>query len=174
MIGLAISVGLSLLLVIYESAYPHTAQLGRLNGTSMYHNIKQYEDIEIYDGVIIVRIDAPLYFANAQNVRDKVRKYKQRANEELKQRKTGIVVKYIIFDLAPVSYIDATALQVLQDMYITQKSVGVQMCFCNPGIRVTKRFLKAGFIELVGREYLFSAVIDAVYWCLTDMESLVG
>jgi sulfate transporter 4 len=101
---LAISVGLSLLLVIYESAYPHTAQLGRLHGTSLYHNIKQYHDVESYDGVVIVRIDAPLYFANAQNVRDKVRKYKKRANQELKERKTGIAVRYIIFDLAPVSY----------------------------------------------------------------------
>lgn len=117
----------------------------------------------------------PISFSrNAQNVRDKVRKYKNRANQELRERKTGISTRYIIIDLAPVSYIDATALQVLQDMYNIQKASNVQMCFCNPGIRVTERFLKAGFIELVGRDHFFSAVIDAVQWCLNDMESLVG
>jgi sulfate transporter 4 len=33
-IGLAVAVAVSILLVIYESAYPHTAVLGRLPGTT--------------------------------------------------------------------------------------------------------------------------------------------
>jgi len=168
--GLAIAVALSLLIVIYESAYPHTAVLGRLPGTSLYHNIKQYPDVERYDGVVIIRIDAPLYFANAQNVRDKVRKYKEVAAAELKERNAG-EVRYIIFDLAPVSHMDTTALQVVEDMYLTQKRLGVQICFCNPGIAVTERLVKSGIVELVGREHFFSAVIDAVQWCLTDLET---
>ena len=45
-IGLAIAVGVSLLLVIYESAYPHTAVLGRLPGTTVYRNVKQYPEAE--------------------------------------------------------------------------------------------------------------------------------
>ena len=74
--GLAIAVVASLVIVIYESAYPHTAVLGRLPGTSLYRNIKQYPNAERYDGLVIVRLDGPLFFANAQNIRDKVRKYK--------------------------------------------------------------------------------------------------
>jgi sulfate transporter 4 len=118
---------------------------------------------------VIIRVDAPLYFANAQNVRDKVRKYKRVATDELKERNGG-EVHYIILDLTPVSHIDTTALQVLEDMYLTQKRLGVQICFCNPGIAVTERLVKSGIVDLVGREHFFSAVIDAVQWCLNDME----
>jgi len=62
--GLVIAVALSLIFVIYESAYPQTAVLGRLPGTSLYHNVKQYPYVEKYDGVVIIRIDAPMWFAS--------------------------------------------------------------------------------------------------------------
>ena len=167
--GLMISVTVSLLIVLYESVYPHTVVLGRLPGTSLYRNIKQYPNAERYDGVVIVRVDAPLYFANAPYARDKVRKYKRLAEEELARRNAG-PVQYIILDLSPVSHVDTTALHVLQDMYTTQKKLGVKLCFCNPNIVVTMRLLKSGFIDLVGREHLFSDVIDAVQFCLSEMD----
>ena len=169
--GLIVSVTLSLLIVLYESAYPHTAVLGRLPGTSLYRNIKQYPTAERYDGLVIVRIDAPLYFANAQNARDKVRKYKRAAEEDLMRRHTETKVRYIIIDLSPVSHVDTTALHVLQDMYQTQKKLGVQLCFCNPNITVTLRLLKSGLIDMVGRDHFFSDVIDAVQWCLNEMDN---
>ena len=168
--GLAIAVAASLLIVIYESVYPHTAVLGRLPGTSLYRNMKQYPNAERYDGLVIIRLDVPLYFANAQNIRDKVRKYKQTAADQLAERNAG-EVKYIILDLSPVSHIDTTALHVLEDMYLTQKSLGVQLCLCNPGIAVMKRLVKSGIADLVGRERVFPAVIDAVHWCLDDMDN---
>ena len=34
--GLAIAIGMALLFVIYESAYPHTAMLGKLPHTNVY------------------------------------------------------------------------------------------------------------------------------------------
>jgi len=168
--GLAIAVVLSLIFVIYESAYPKMAVLGRLPGTSLYRNVKQYPDVERYDGVLIIRIDAPMYFANAQNIRDRVRGYKYAATADLKERNAG-EIQYIIIDLSPMSHIDTTALHVVEDMYKTQLKEGVQICFCNPGIKVVERFVVSGFIDLVGREHFFSATIDAVQYCLNDMES---
>lgn len=43
-VGLAISIGLALLIVIYESAFPHTAMLGRIGGTTVFRNVKQFPD----------------------------------------------------------------------------------------------------------------------------------
>lgn len=45
--GLMASVGLALLIVIYESAFPHTAMLGRIPGTTVYRNIYQYPQAEM-------------------------------------------------------------------------------------------------------------------------------
>ena len=42
-------------------------------------NVKQYPDAEQLDGVLIVRLDAPLYFANSRFIRDRLRRYKRKA-----------------------------------------------------------------------------------------------
>ena len=65
-IGLGISVGLALLIVLAESAFPHTAELGRLPRSDVYRNVKQYTSAEFADGMVLVRLDAPIYFANVQ------------------------------------------------------------------------------------------------------------
>ena len=44
-IGLGIAIGLAVLIVIYESAFPHTALLGRIPGTGVYRNVKQYPQV---------------------------------------------------------------------------------------------------------------------------------
>ena len=69
-IGLVSAVLLSLLITQYESAYPHTEVLGKLPGSTIYRNVKQYPDAEQYPGMIICRVDAPLYFANSQYIRE--------------------------------------------------------------------------------------------------------
>lgn len=169
-LGLSMALVVSMLLVIYESAFPHTAVLGRLPGTTVFRDIKQYPEAERYDGIVIVRIDAALYFANAQNVCEKVRKYRQVAADELAKRDGG-KVKYLILDMEPVAHVDTTALHVLlvEEMHVTQHMLGVQVCFANPGIRVMETLVKSGLFDLVGREHFFSSVIDAVDWSFDDM-----
>jgi sulfate transporter 4 len=193
-IGLAIAVGVSLLIVIYESAYPHISVLGRLPGTSIYRNVKQYPQGECYDGIVIVRIDAQLYFANAQNVRDAIHKYRLHAQEELDQSNattatcttsssaaaaasTGIggratsTVRYIILDLAPVGSVDTSAMHILTDMYETYLSRGEQLCFSNPNPKVMERMMLSGFADKVGRRHFFCSLQDAVHYCLDEMDA---
>ncbi|KAJ8429112.1 hypothetical protein Cgig2_023472 [Carnegiea gigantea] len=63
-IGVLVGVGVSLAFVIHESANLHMAVLGRLPGTTIYRNIEQYPEAYTYNGIVIVRVDAPIYFAN--------------------------------------------------------------------------------------------------------------
>jgi len=196
--GLGIAVGISLLIVIWESAYPHTAELGRLPGTTVYRDILQYsgaffsycfsllitslspdfshillnqKEAERYDGLVIARVDAPIYFANAARVRDKIRSYKREAMEELQERNSEMTVQYIILDFSPVSRVDTTGLHMLEDMYSTQKQLRTQLCLCNPSIEVTDRLIRSGLADKLGRQYMFTSVIDAVQRCLHDMDA---
>ena len=162
-------VAVSLSLVIYESAFPHTALLGRLPGTTVYRNIKQYPDAECYDGIVMVRVDAPIYFANTQNVREKIRKYEERAEKELSARGFG-TVKYVIIEMSPVSHVDTTALHILHDMNKTFQSRNIQLCFCNPSKLVMQRLVLSGLVSEVGREHFFVTMHDAVHHCLKEMD----
>jgi MFS superfamily sulfate permease-like transporter len=55
--------------------FPHTAVLGRIPGTTVYRNIYQYKNSEEVPGLLLVRLDAPLYFANAVYIRERLQDY---------------------------------------------------------------------------------------------------
>ena len=168
-IGLAIAVIVSLLIVVYESAYPHTSVLGRLPGTAHYRNVKQYQEVEIYDGIVIMRIDAPLYFANAQNVREKIRKYRLLA-EERAAVEDRHDVQYLVLEMGPVSHVDTSALHILEDMHVNYSSRNQQLVFCNPSLAVMENLEKSGLADKIGREFFFPSVHDAVQYCLSTMD----
>ena len=70
--GIGIGVLLSLLVIIYNVSYPHIALVGKIKGTSEYRNIERYEDLEIANEIIIVRLDARLFYANMNYFKDKI------------------------------------------------------------------------------------------------------
>jgi sulfate transporter 4 len=135
------------------------------SGTSVYRNIKQYPDAEEFDGIVVVRVNAPLYFANSQNVRDKIRKYRLAAED-----KSGEDIKFLIVDLTPCSHIDVSALHVLQDMVDNYKSRNQQLVFSNPSATVLEQFELSGFMDKVGRNYFFASTHDAVKACLNELD----
>jgi len=168
-IGLAIAVIVSLLLVTYESAYPHTAVLGRLPGTTVYRNVKQYPEAERYAGIVMVRIDAPIYFANTQNVREKVTKYERQAEEQLRESNGSL--KYIVLEMSPVGHIDTSALHILEDMNKTYKERSIKLCLCNPGVKVMDKLVLSGLADEIGRQHIFASIHDCVNWCLDEMDN---
>jgi sulfate transporter 4 len=170
-IGLAISVAVSLLLIIYESAFPHTAVLGRLPGSNVYRNVKQYPLAERYDGIVIVRIDAPIYFANTDNIRTKFAKYEKAAEDDLAARNSG-EVKFVLLELSPVSHIDSSALHILHDMIESYNERGIQMLFSNPSVSVMETLVRSKLVDAVGREHIFVSTHDAVKWSLDHMDSI--
>jgi len=160
-IGLTIAVAVSILLVIYESAYPHAAILGRLPGTTVYRNIKQYHEAERYHGIVMCRIDAPIYFANTQNVRDKLIKYEMMAEQP---------PKFMIVDLSPVSHIDTSAMHILEDLNNNYVNRGIQLCLCNPNKIVMDYLRLSGLAEKIGSRYFFVRMHDAVLACMQELE----
>jgi len=187
-LGLGISVGISILLVLYESAYPPTAVLGRLPGTHQYRNVKQYPGVETYDGIVCIRIDAPIYFANTQHIREKVQKYYRRAQEQLSvshhqqdpeegqqvfvANEEPPKVQFVVLDMSPVAHVDTSALHTLQDITSSfRKNDGVQLCLSNPNPRVMHRLVKSGLADDIGRDHIFVSLHDAVNYCLSHMDA---
>ena len=74
-------------------------------------NVKQYPEAHEVDGLLLLRIDAALYFANVNPVRDALHKYEQRAIRESERR--GVPIRFIAIDLSPVTDIDASAVHFL-------------------------------------------------------------
>ncbi len=75
-------------------------------------NVKQYPEAKQIDGLLVMRIDSPIYFANVIPVREAIAKYQRRAIRSLTPR--GVPLRYIIIDMSPVTDIDASAVHWLK------------------------------------------------------------
>ncbi|GLT93136.1 hypothetical protein SLE2022_109410 [Rubroshorea leprosula] len=171
-IGVLVGVGVSLAFVIHESANPHIAILGRLPGTTVYRNIKQYPEAYTYYGIVIVRIDAPIYFANISYIKDRLREYEIAVDKSFRRGPEVERIYFVILEMAPVTYIDSSAVQALKDLYQEYKSREIQIAISNPNREVLLTLSKAGVVELIGKEWYFVRVHDAVQVCLQHVESL--
>ncbi|KAI3757978.1 hypothetical protein L6452_05524 [Arctium lappa] len=165
-IGVLVGVGFSLAFVIHESANPHIAVLGRLPGTTVYRNIQQYPEAYTYNGIVIVRIDAPIYFANTSYIKDRLREYEIVVDQSCKRGPEVERIYFVILEMAPVTYVDSSAVQALKELFQEYNSRDIQIAIANPNKDVLLTLTKSGFIDQVGKEWCFVRVHDAVQVCL--------
>uniref|UniRef100_A0AAQ5Y9N2 STAS domain-containing protein n=1 Tax=Amphiprion ocellaris TaxID=80972 RepID=A0AAQ5Y9N2_AMPOC len=78
-LGLAASIGFSMLTVIFRTQLPKYSLLGQLPDTDIYKPLEDYNQVRHVPGIVIFRSSATLYFANAEMYQDalgeKVRKH---------------------------------------------------------------------------------------------------
>ncbi|CAJ1393858.1 unnamed protein product [Effrenium voratum] len=159
LMGIMVAVGLSLIIVIYESARPQITILWRIPGTSIYRNMKQESAGTFIQNVFIARIGSSLYFANASFVKDMLLAH---VNDLEEVNKT----QYVVLEMTPVISIDATAVHVIKDVVNDFRMRGLQVAFAMVGNRVEKTFRKAGLKRFIGDQWFFHTVEEAVQYCV--------
>ncbi|XP_072996095.1 sulfate transporter 4.1, chloroplastic-like isoform X2 [Typha latifolia] len=172
-IGVLVGVGVSLAFVIHESANPHIAVLGRLPGTTVYRNIWQYPEAYTYSGIVVVRVDAPIYFANISYIKDRLREYELNLSTTNRGPDVGRIY-FVIIEMSPVTYIDSSAVQALKDLHQEYKARRIQIAVANPNRQVHLLLSTSGLIDLIGKEWCFVRVHDAVQVCLQHVQKLNG
>jgi SulP family sulfate permease len=122
--GLLVSVGVSAGLVLLQASRAHVARLGLIAGTEdTFRNVRRFRSASEQRGVVIVRYDAPLFFANAQQFEDAV-------DEQLRHsRDDGNVVRAVLLDFAAVNTIDSTAMRMLLALVARLEQSGVRVMF---------------------------------------------
>lgn len=158
-IGLAIAIGTSLLVAILKVAFPRTSILGHLPGTNVYRNRKMYPEAQELEGILMLRIDAPLFFANVESVKSAIRKY------ENAYEKRGRTFEFVILDFSPVTDVDASAIHFLQDWIQGHMKSGVQPVIANPCRTVVRQLNSARFQDIIGSQFIVVRMADAVRLC---------
>merc|ERR1719434_460219 len=157
--GIAIAVGLSIVVVIHESARPQMVILWRIPGTSMYRNMKQETSGAFVPGVLILRIGASMYFANAAYIKETVLQYEKDLRE-------FNPVEYVVLEMTAVVTLDSTAIQVIQDIVAHFRSRGIGVAFAMVGSRVEATMAKANLKQEIGAHWFLPTVDEAVQYCL--------
>ena len=64
-------VAISVLRLLLFVARPRTFVLGKIPNSTIYRNVEQYPNTNNVPGVLILEIDAPIYFANSSYLRER-------------------------------------------------------------------------------------------------------
>ena len=151
--GIGAGVAISLFIMIYKSTKPHIAILGQLKDNNEYRNIKRFKELAIRNDILVIRHDAPLYFANISNFVDSVKR-------EVKLK--GTPLKLVVLHCASVSSIDTTALQTLGELIDELKSQKIQVSFSSLIGPIRDFMYTTEFINRTGENHFFIDVQSAI------------
>ena len=102
--GLFIGIGVSVLLIVYRASRPHVAVLGHADGQHQWVDLERHPEAQPDPGVLVVRPESGLFYANADNVHAAIRD--QIADD----------THTVVLDLQSVPVIDVTATAMLADL----------------------------------------------------------
>jgi high affinity sulfate transporter 1 len=152
--GMIIGLVASMLFVVYRSSRPHVSSLGRVPGVpGAYSDLGRHPENLQVPGVLIVRLDAQLYYANALTYRDRVKAL----IEEMESPPHAV-----IFDSSAQDEIDVTSTDVLKGMVKELHAKGIVVYLTDVHAPVLEHARKTGLIESIGEDHLFATVDLAV------------
>ena len=152
--GMMIGLLASLAFVLYRSSRPHLSSLGRVPGAvGAYSDLARHPENAPVPGVLIVRLDAPMYYANALTARDRVKEM---------IRETTPPPRAVIFDAEGQDDLDVTSAHVLHGMIAELRGRDVEVYFANVHAPVLERARETGLLEAVDAEHVLRTVDLAV------------
>ncbi|KAK1592505.1 hypothetical protein Q3G72_025938 [Acer saccharum] len=163
-IGLIIAVSISLLRVLLFVARPRTFVLGNIPNSAIYRSIHQYPVANNVPGVLILQIDAPIYFASASYLRERILRWIYEEEDRLKlSGETSL--QYVILDMSCVGSIDTSGISMLEEVKKIVDTRGLKLVLVNPRSEVMKKLDMSKFIENIGQEWIYLTVQEAVARC---------
>jgi high affinity sulfate transporter 1 len=151
--GVLIGLVLSLLVLIARSSRPEIPVLGRSPDTGVFHRLDENPDSETYPGLVIVRFDGPLYFANANALRDRIREVTTDVDPS---------VTMVIIDMEGVNYLDLEGCDMLNEITENMKSIGIEIHLARVKHGVRDMLEKDGVDKIIGSDHIHNKVVEAV------------
>jgi high affinity sulfate transporter 1 len=152
--GMIIGVVASLVIVIYRSSRPHLSSLGRVPGVpGAYSDLGRHPENTPIPGVLILRLDAPMYYANALTVRD-------RAKALIEEAET--LPRAVIFDAAAQDEIDLTSTDTLKSLVKELRAKNIAVYFAEVHAPIREFSRRTELLELIGEDKIFPTLDAAV------------
>src|SRR3712207_5005014 len=150
--GIAVAVALSVLNVFRRVWWPYQAVLGRVPDVQGYHDVRSYPEAERLPGLVMFRFDAPLIFANARVFRDQIRRL---ATADPPPR-------WIVVAAEPITDIDTTAADMLEDLDEELNALGTSMVFAEMKDPVRRKIERYKLTRTIDPAHFFPTLEDAV------------
>ncbi len=142
--GIAVGVGVSLLLFILRSSRPHVAVIGRVVGSEHFRNMQHFK-VEMPMQLLAIRIDESLYFGNCAQVIEQCQQH----------LKSHSQAKHLILVLSAVNSIDTSAIAALREFRQGLANQGVTLHLAEVKSLVHKTLAHSALLsELAGPVFI--------------------
>ncbi|HYD05549.1 MAG TPA: SulP family inorganic anion transporter [Reyranella sp.] len=151
--GIGLAIVLAVIEFLWDGWRPHSAILGRPKAVPGYHDISRYPEARLIPGLVLLRWDAPLFFANAEAFQDRV----------LEAVTTGPQpVRRLVVAAEPVTSVDVTAADALAELDDQLHAAGIELCFAELKDPVKDKLKRFGLFERFGADAFFPTIDSAV------------
>ena len=116
--GVGLGVAMSIGTFLWRASRPHIAVVGRVGDSEHFRNEQRFA-VKTYPGLLLMRIDESLFFANVAAVLHRI-------EEEIERRGN---VRHLVLDLSSVNRIDLSALEGLQRLHPDLRERGIELHF---------------------------------------------
>jgi len=150
--GILVAIIVSLVALGYQVADPPVYVLGRKPGTNVFRpRTPEHPEDETFPGLLLLRPEGRLFFANAERVAHKIRPLVEAARPRV-----------VVLDLEAVFDLEYTALKALTEAEKRNREHGVMLWVAglNPGVLAMVQHSPLG--ETLGRERMFFNLEQAV------------
>jgi MFS superfamily sulfate permease-like transporter len=150
--GLFLGIAISLLLLVYRASRPHIAVLGRVSGTADHWvDIERHPQDEPTPGIVVLRVESGLFFANAEHVRDTIRSH------------VGDDTRAVVLDAETMPFVDVSAARMLEELAEDLRRDGVALVIARDIGQVRDVLRRAGAdAPLVQVHRTIQDAVDAV------------
>jgi sulfate permease, SulP family len=150
--GILIGVVLSLLLLIWRSSRTSIRELRLEPVTGAYHVASRHDGLAPVPGVLIARVDGPLFFADADRFRARMRELVR----------TGGPADAIVIDATAIHLSDTDGADIIVQVAEELAADGISLTFVGVHPPVLALWRRAGVLDALGDDTVYETVDDAV------------
>ncbi|MEV4151836.1 SulP family inorganic anion transporter [Nocardia salmonicida] len=151
--GIVVAIGLSFVAVVARAWQPYRTELVRTSDRPGYHDVERHPDGQRIPGLVLVRFDAPLFFANGQIFDEYVRSVVAEAPPP---------IEWVIIASEPITDLDTTAVDEIVDLdnYLSGKAI--QLKFAEMKGPIKDKLIRFGVGDRFDRTHFYPTIEAAV------------
>jgi sulfate permease, SulP family len=151
--GVLVAIGLSIFELLRRLARAHDGVLGFVPGVAGMHDVDDYPEANLVPGLLVYRYDAPLFFANAENFRERA----MTAVNDYPGR-----VEWFLLNAEANVEVDLTALDAVDQLRTELERRGIVFAMARVKHDLRDSLEAAGLLEKIGEDRIYPTLPTAV------------
>ncbi len=151
--GLLAAIGLAVLGLVYRSSRIDLEIMGKVpDEKAAWGSIRNHPERKTYDGVLVIRLDAPLFWANASQIADGVMAEVNDAED----------ITAVLLDLEATSQLDTTSVDALERIRERLEDRGIELYLVRVFYMARQVLARSGFIDVLGEGRMYHSISAGV------------